>query len=469
MRDYRKCTARIQSRPVVPLVMSLLKFDIHLLGMKTTVPYNGIHFYMAKSEAMKSYGFPCYFSPVFSDSDLCHFEGEYTTLCQFIRTGKMKLKYLSIDLEPVDCPGCTRHCMSVAKVLSAVSDQIEHVNLVQCDPIINVDPTLTLGSVIFTKLQILEINSKTFKSNPVLFNKIISSAPNLKILNYDSNHDSMEMFKVLPPDKLHLLKKLSLRCGNTTREEMEMIFKKLCCVAPAVEEMTVFFPVTVRFQERGPIFLAVSRKLLESSQKSLERMVILIFGNGRQDSTLVESVPAVRFSKMSRLTITGTQLDVCSTVRGIDFDRMFPSLKGITLAAKQNFVFRGENDVDMGLMVPERAFYSSTTVAALVLNLDSYGNTSFNQLRQMFPAVTSLCVRSLSPGNMIILWQVIRLWPGLKEIALHGKSRGVWTNYDYQFCGTSREEMEYLWEQDSAFLTKVHIVPIRPCLSTLPS
>lgn len=157
-------------------------------------------------------------------------------------------------------------------------------------------------------------------------------------------------------------------------------------------------------------------------------------------------------------------------MRGIDFDRFFPSLKRIFLSDHdsddEDDDGSSDEDDDEVVIIPPAVSYSSSTVTHLELDSDSYGKTSFNQLKQTFPSVTSLRLGSLSGENVVVLWQIIRLWPGLEEIQLEGK---MLRNFDSEFCGTSREEMEYLWEQDEEFLGKVHIVPIRPCLSTLPS
>ena len=90
----------------------------------------------------------------------------------------------------------------------------------------------------------------------------------------------------------------------------------------------------------------------------------------------------------------------------------------------------------------------SSTVTSLQLQSDNYRNTSFYQLKQMFPAVISLHIRSLKVNNVVVLWQIIRLWPDLEEIRLEGQTGDLWHKLESEFCGTSREEVEYLWRQD---------------------
>ena len=40
-------------------------------------------------------------------------------------------------------------------------------------------------------------------------------------------------------------------------------------------------------------------------------------------------------------------------------------------------------------------------------------------------------------------------------------------NCDAGFCGLFQEEAELLWNMDNDYLKEVHIVPVRPCISTM--
>ena len=180
----------------------------------------------------------------------------------------------------------------------------------------------------------------------------------------------------------------------------------------------------------------------------------------------------INLSDLVFLTATHEQ-DLSSSVSGVDFDKFFPSVSRVFMSHFARYPSTNDSDDsddDDDERIMPAPTHSSSTVTMLELQLRSYRNTSFNQLKQAFPALKTLSVMSLFPGNMITLWQIFRLWPDLEEIKLKGGTpEGVWWNHDWEFCGVSRAEMEYLWEQDDEFLSKVQIVPIRPCLSTLQS
>ena len=128
-----------------------------------------------------------------------------------------------------------------------------------------------------------------------------------------------------------------------------------------------------------------------------------------------------------------------------------------------------KDDDEEDISIPPTATFSSSKFVGLQLDSEIYININFEQLRQTFPAVTSLDIRSLSANNVVSLEQILGLWPDLKEIQLKGETRGVWCNYDAEFCGVSKEEREYRGDQALNFFSRFHLVPIMLCLSTLPS
>ena len=224
----------------------------------------------------------------------------------------------------------------------------------------------------------------------------------------------------------------------------------------------------------------ILKQLLGCNGSSLTK--IGIRGKASEVLSFFQYLPPLSLTNVSELFLVrddvGEQEELFSFVRGIDFDRFFPSLKGIVFCHTDRNSFNAEGQDDDSseedndgaiIAVPPEVFYRSGSVTSLDFYSDSYKNISFNQLRRTFSAMTSLHVRSLSADNMLILWQVVRLWPGLEELHLQGETSTLWWNYDSELCGINREEMEYLWEQDQEFLRNVHIVPIKSCLSTLPS
>ena len=450
--------------------MNLIRFNDYLSEAKTTVAYNGISFVMNKKKNVKRKRLWCCFNP--SHPGSCHSEDEYDKLCQIInsRSSSVKLKYISIALEPADCLYCSKHYISMAKLLRSLSKKLEHLKIIRGSSLLTRDVYLMSGSTVFPKLQTLEMSS--VQANEEMFRKIINSSPNLKKIIYDDIEDSKEILRLLPPEKLHLLKNLRLEISTVEDEEM---YKKLCDFGPALEIVDIIMPHAEDPPQFRANFRGIVNSLFMAGQKSVKRMSVA--GESSQILTLFESVlespSLVSLSELFVLRKDMTERGLCTLVRGIDFDRLFPSLERIILALQAFFPNDNEEDYgeddDEAVLIQPEVSYSSSSVKRIDLESDSYRNINFSQLAQTFPAVTSLQVKNLSADNLLPLSQVIRSWPDLENIHLDGRARGVWRNYDSEFCGTSPEEMEYLWGQSPEFLREFHLVPIRPCLSTLAS
>ena len=119
IRDYRKCTARISHvAHTQPFPSNLIKFNEYLSETNTAVPYNGISFAINFTKDVKGKHIWRCFNPSISPGS-CHSQHEYDKLCGTIRSSSsdVKLKYLSIDMEPVDCLHCSKHYFSMGKVL----------------------------------------------------------------------------------------------------------------------------------------------------------------------------------------------------------------------------------------------------------------------------------------------------------------------------------------------------------------
>ena len=117
--------------------------------------------------------------------------------------------------------------------------------------------------------------------------------------------------------------------------------------------------------------------------------------------------------------------------------------------------------------------YVCTSVTKLELALDfSQHHQSLAQLNTIFSCVRALKISRLSPSNLPQLDQLFNLWPHLELLILQGLREygdDSWPNYDAEFCGISREEVETLWGKDEGFLRKLQIVPIRAGISNLKS
>ena len=84
----------------------------------------------------------------------------------------------------------------------------------------------------------------------------------------------------------------------------------------------------------------------------------------------------------------------------------------------------------------------------------------FNYLKIDF---SKRCCAKKSRSEEILYSNVI------SELKITGPIACISQNYDAEFCGISWEEAEWLGEGGDDYLKKVHIVPIKPCLRTLPS
>ena len=202
IRDYRGCTVRISHESEAkPFVLILKKFSECLSQANMAVPYSGISVAMME---MKQKGSWSCFNP--SHPGSCHSDDDYDKLCASISSSRyVKLQYLSLDLDSVDCFHCSKHWSSLAKVLRFMSGKIEHLNVIQGSSLLTVDVDLMSSSTVFPKLEILKIDLESLKSDTVLFNKIINSAPNLKQISHDKSQNSIELLRLLPQEKFHLV------------------------------------------------------------------------------------------------------------------------------------------------------------------------------------------------------------------------------------------------------------------------
>ena len=66
--------------------------------------------------------------------------------------------------------------------------------------------------------------------------------------------------------------------------------------------------------------------------------------------------------------------------------------------------------------------------------------------------------------------KIFRFWPNLKKLVLSRpdwQSKKALPNCDVEFYGIYQEELELLWGSGEGCLSNVHIVPVRPCASTM--
>ena len=72
----------------------------------------------------------------------------------------------------------------------------------------------------------------------------------------------------------------------------------------------------------------------------------------------------------------------------------------------------------------------------------------------------------MEPLSFAQIWD---LWPKLEIVKIKAGRVHLYGYYDADFCGIHEEEANHLREQEDQFLRLVHIVPIKPCLTTMLS
>ena len=292
---------------------------------------------------------------------------------------------------------------------------------------------------------------------------IIQGAPNLKAL-IPHTYCIFEALEILPEDQYYrMLGRFDLLIRH---EYSQNICVKAGGVGPALEELHVHNAHAL-FK---PELITVFRQLLHSSRLSLKalRMRLALDDNNAADYFTSVEWPTLVNLKYFYLGTGGAPQEWARTIRWlIDYTRIFPALECVTLSHG----YRADDDDGQqpqeNLGVP----YVCQSVTKLDLSLD-FPQVTLMPLETVFPSVRFLRLSDLSPSNSPPLDQVFCLWPKLEELFLEGReaaSEGFWQNADADFCGITREEVETLWGENEEFLRTVHIVPIRPCLSTLKS
>ena len=67
------------------------------------------------------------------------------------------------------------------------------------------------------------------------------------------------------------------------------------------------------------------------------------------------------------------------------------------------------------------------------------------------------------------LRNIFECWQGLRQLKKMDALYFAQRYHDDDFCGINFEEAQALREQNEEIIKAVHIVPIRPCLLTMPS
>ena len=116
---------------------------------------------------------------------------------------------------------------------------------------------------------------------------------------------------------------------------------------------------------------------------------------------------------------------------------------------------------------------SATNVWKLTLELNPK-KIRWHFINRLFPNVLTLEIQvmevySAADNDFLPLNEIFLCWTYLRQLQIIDVVNFAPRCHDDDFCGINNEEAELLREQDEEFLKAVHIVPIRPCLLTMPS
>ena len=184
-------------------------------------------------------------------------------------------------------------------------------------------------------------------------------------------------------------------------------------------------------------------------------------------------------SKLSKLTISmwEQRLDeLWSTIDSINFERAVPRLEEVEIVINYWYPIDGGEDVYNEWPMTNNAdiINSSKTVRKLKLDLH-VKKINLRPFQTLFPNASILHLhlngykfldrrRDFAPVEEI--WEC---WPQLEELKFFGQNNFLNRNYDSDFCGIHVEEVNLLRQKGSEYLQNVHIVPIKPCLLSMPS
>ena len=186
--------------------------------------------------------------------------------------------------------------------------------------------------------------------------------------------------------------------------------------------------------------------------------------------------PLIRLTRLKICKDRPGHLDqIWSAIESIDFDRVMPNLKKIKIYVETSHL-DGDGDRPqtwpMGGDMSNVPRYYSKSVRKLVLKVELRRVNLF-QLQAVFPNVSvlklSVCGNDRFGAELAQFSDIWKYWPDLHSLKIDGIMISIGRNFDADFCGIHEEEAEWLRQQSTKYLKKVHIVPIMPCLLTMKS
>ena len=442
MRDFRRCDAKIAFTFGSPcsIAIRLQAFNEVVSRMDLVVPINSL-----------TMRFPSFHPNCTSISGI-----DFSILEELI--GKLPLKYLSIRWnntpEPWSCLA-NRFAARVFKdklmelyklELDSMPEELGNYFLEDWTPPIPKLTAMTVG----IQRELIQSPAMDF----IL--KIINGAPNLKKIKWHGfDGDFMQVF---PLDKYALLDGMDLVIRSA---EEERNWLQLDNSGPSLSNLTLTVP---SFHDRRYIrsFLRVLEMLLTSSCKTLEK---LHMGNVNFPFSLINFPPLLILKNFWILSTELRQEQLINILRSVDYPRLFPGLENVSVQAGV------DEDLQQEPWLYDDAARLELRPLTMVQHLSvtaNFDTAILQDLGELFPNARDLRATPLIAQPTSIRYaELWATWPHLHQIWL--TEGGVtWRNFDAEFLGIYPEEIEMLRELDDESLEKMHIVPPRPSILTLP-
>ena len=442
IRDFRQCNANIDKlRPC----WNLKHLDEIVGQMTTAMPINSLSIKLSPHFSLlcTKYVIP---------------EVNYSELLR-----KLSLRYLYVFW---DGGFSVKKCPAIKFVIALLREKIQELQFLHLD--CNNDYLCELGAdwrPAFPKLTVFyAAQDDTWDGDEEVISKIINGAPNLKKLKGMFDMLGVDDMDLLPREKYNLLDTVDLRI---TSVEQAKIFLEIAQAAPQLSSLRFSAPSDEDDAFMGS-FLRILELLLISSSRTLKELNMSAFVF---PFTFID-VPSMTHVKILIIEEPSAEAgQLLSVLRSIDYPKMLPVLNEVRLnllLQEQLEEEPVENPWESNIAAAEAQlqFCPSTSVKILEVKADLV-RVTFQDLRKIFTNVRAIeaATRKVDTVQYKKLWCS---WPQLESISLEEGGAALKKNFDATFLGIYPEECDLLRELDEKSLENMNIVPIRPCILTMP-
>ena len=299
-----------------------------------------------------------------------------------------------------------------------------------------------------------------------LVQKILDGAPKLDKIMHGGER---RILKIIRPHHYRLLRKLEFK-DDFSDNELNDLTWKLVQSGPRLTELSLSYGYNPSTCE--PLF----HSLVESSSDSLENLKL----RGATSIDKVKEFPVLPNVTLLSLRSDHRQLfEYLDQFQFVRFGDLFPKLEQVDLHVEYDYKDiqippQSVDQVDREFShIVQDPSYCAQTTKHLKLEMELYP-LALLQLEKSFPNLAKLKLFSESfTGRAVPYRLIFRFWPDLKTLFI---SSGTWDledkalpNWDAEFCGINQEEVELLRGKEEEYLRNLHIVPVRPCVSTMKS